>query len=199
MIILRFILSLLFVILVQLFALIIFLISFPAALFYKWGRVFIYFLVKWVCRLIFLLTFIRVRVEGAEKIPRDGKLIFVSNYPAIMDPLYIIAAFPKRVRILAEEGMFRIPLLGRIMKTLGCIVIPKSGSDSFKQANAIISALRKNEPVWIFAEKPANRDAALKMCTSFGAAVVPVEIQGSDAVLSKKNMLLNPGQIKLIV
>ena len=68
--------------------------------------------------------FRRLEVAGIEHIPSDRGGILVAWHPnAIVDALIIRSVFPYQVIFGGRHGLFRYPLLGRVMKAVGEVPI----------------------------------------------------------------------------
>ncbi|MGH7353903.1 MAG: lysophospholipid acyltransferase family protein, partial [Candidatus Rokuibacteriota bacterium] len=61
----------------------------------------------------------RLETRGRERVPPRGPLILVSNHSCVLDPPFIGAAAPRRLTFLAKAELFRIPLLGPLIRALG--------------------------------------------------------------------------------
>jgi 1-acyl-sn-glycerol-3-phosphate acyltransferase len=76
------------------------------------------------------LFFRRVEVSGLEHVPTSGGGILIAWHPnGLVDPALIISCFPRRVVFGARHGLFRWPIIGRLMKALGTVPIFRA-SDS---------------------------------------------------------------------
>jgi 1-acyl-sn-glycerol-3-phosphate acyltransferase len=70
------------------------------------------------------LFFRRVEVTGIEHVPNTGGGILIAWHPnGLLDPALIISTFPRTVLFGARHGLFKWPLVGRIMKSLGTVPI----------------------------------------------------------------------------
>lgn len=64
-------------------------------------------------RLALRIFFRRIEIEGTERVPLDGPVIFVVNHPnALIDPLFLLCFAPRPVSFLAKAPVFRMPLIG---------------------------------------------------------------------------------------
>lgn len=157
-------------------------LSIPAALLGAFGSNLIYYLIKLSLRLLFLVCFVRGRVSGAEKIPADGQVIFISNMPTLFDPLFYIAYFPARLKFVAEGRMFKVPFVGWLMRVIGCIPVPAGRAEYLVFAKRVSTSL----PVVVF-----RGSAGLAGIS--GIKTVAIEISGSNNVISSG--LISPGRI----
>lgn len=73
--------------------------------------------------------FQRVRVHGKENIPKDGPVLVCSNHIAVRDPILICASSPRQIGFLGKKEVFKIPVIGWLVKKLGAIPLNRSGSD----------------------------------------------------------------------
>ncbi len=68
--------------------------------------------------------FRRIQVAGIEHLPQDEGALLVAWHPnGIVDPMLILARCPGTVVFGARHGLFRWPLLGVIMRSLGTVPI----------------------------------------------------------------------------
>lgn len=68
--------------------------------------------------------FRRVEVTGLEHVPTQGGGVLVSWHPnGLLDPALILAVFPRPIVFGARHGLFRVPLLGWLMRGLGTVPI----------------------------------------------------------------------------
>ena len=77
-----------------------------------------------VVRFLVGLFFRRVEVAGIEHVPATGGGILIAWHPnGLVDPALIISCFPRRVVFGARHGLFKWPVVGRLMAALGTVPI----------------------------------------------------------------------------
>jgi 1-acyl-sn-glycerol-3-phosphate acyltransferase len=77
-----------------------------------------------VVRFLVGLFFRRVEVSGMEHVPETGGGILIAWHPnGLVDPALIISCFPRRVVFGARHGLFKWPVVGRLMRALGTVPI----------------------------------------------------------------------------
>jgi 1-acyl-sn-glycerol-3-phosphate acyltransferase len=70
------------------------------------------------------LFFRRVEVSGVEHVPETGGGILIAWHPnGLVDPALIISCFPRQVVFGARHGLFKWPVVGRLMRALGTVPI----------------------------------------------------------------------------
>lgn len=71
--------------------------------------------------------FRKIEVTGLEHIPLDSPLIFVLNHPnALVDPVFLLCLTPRRVSFLAKAPLFRMPVLGFLVRALDSLPVYRS-------------------------------------------------------------------------
>src|SRR2546422_8380586 len=83
-----------------------------------------------------------VRVEGLERIPRDGPVVYASNHSSMFDIWALAATLPGSVRFVGKQELVKIPLVGRAMVIAGHVVIdrphPRRAVEAYARAGAVI-------------------------------------------------------------
>ena len=70
------------------------------------------------------IFFRQVRVTGRRHIPKAGGGLMVAWHPnALVDPGLILTQFPRRIVFGARHGLFKIPILGSMMRAVGTVPI----------------------------------------------------------------------------
>ena len=65
------------------------------------------------------LFFRRIETSRAHLVPNSGALIFVLNHPnGLIDPGLVFAALPRRISFLAKSTLFRMPVIGWLLRTI---------------------------------------------------------------------------------
>lgn len=134
--------------------------------------------------------FWRVKVVGKENVPKEGGFIVCANHIAWVDVLLIGASCPRQVKFIAKKELFKVPVLGWIIKGLGAIRLDRGGSD-VGAIKSSIKAAESGDCVAIFPQghrypgvdpstTPTKNGAALIAFRS-GCDVIPVCLK------SKKN------------
>lgn len=207
MVVVKILTTLIFWILLQVEIFVVSLISYPALLLSNQGRWLIYSLDRWSIRLLFLICFIRVKVTGLDNLPRSGRIVFLANKPNLIATFALIAFFPLYIRYVANERMFHFPLLGRIIRSMGCIEAADGKERSMGFASEIIKALRNKEAVLFY---PLNirrsdgqvtpfKDVELKVAKMCGAQIVPIAVKGSLNIMPQGSAIIAPGRIEIAV
>ena len=101
---------------------------------------------------------LRVHVHGAENEPceSDGPYIICGNHTVFADPVFLCAATNlQQPHFMAKKELFKIPLLGLLIKGLGAFPVDRGGSDvaAIKKS---IAMLKDGKCVGIFPQGHRN-------------------------------------------
>ena len=94
----------------------------------------------------------RVRAYGVENEPdeQDGAYIIVSNHICNADPVILCAVTDKQQpHYMAKKELFKVPLLNKLIKTLGAFPIDRGGAD-VKAIKHALNLLNSGKCVGIF-------------------------------------------------
>ena len=132
---------------------------------------------------------LKVRVHGAEHIPRSGGLVLASNHVSYLDFIFVgFAARPSHrlVRFMAKQSVFAHPVAGPLMRGMRHIPVDRgAGAASYSLA---VEALRAGEAVGVFPEATMSRSfepkafktGAVRMAAEAGVPLVPLAIWGTQ-------------------
>lgn len=87
----------------------------------------LHFLLVWPVRLLF-----RIRVHGKRNEPKrkDGPYLVCANHQTVLDPVFIAAATGRQQpHFMGKESLFRVPVLGRLVRWLGAYPVSRGRSD----------------------------------------------------------------------
>jgi 1-acyl-sn-glycerol-3-phosphate acyltransferase len=144
---------------------------------------------------LFFRLWCRMRIEGAEHIPCHGGVLLASNHISLLDPVLISYSVmaTRGVQIVwapAKAELFRLPLLGRLIGSLGAFPVRRGRGD----LHAIRRMVRhmRTEKLMLFPEGTRSRDGRLgagkrtvgKLLHEGRPIVIPAVVWGTDRVLS---------------
>jgi 1-acyl-sn-glycerol-3-phosphate acyltransferase len=166
-----------------------------------------YRFVRHVFRLFFGL-YNRLEVRGLSNVPKEGPMIVASNHASFIDPPLIGGVLPIRLRYLSKDSLFRVPMLGFLISTLGAVPVAREDS---QRAGAVmkllLALLKKGESVLLFPEGSRSADGRLKpleagvayLSVKSGVPVLPVYVKGSFDAWPKGGKLPRPSKLRLLI
>ncbi|WP_207782329.1 lysophospholipid acyltransferase family protein [Phytoactinopolyspora limicola] len=127
-----------------------------------------------------LLAITKRRWHGGERVPPVGTgVVVVANHISHLDPMtfaHFLWDHGRAVRYLAKDGLFRIPVLGKMIARCGQIPVYRDTGDAATAYRDAVAAVRRGECVAIYPEGTISRDPQLwPMVGKTGAARVALE------------------------
>lgn len=161
----------------------------------------IYFLGKKLSRILFKYTG-GIEVYGMENIPQKGPFIIVSNHQSIIDPFVFMSIFPIKINFLAAAYLFKIPVVGLMLRLGGALPINSRKSD-LKSLRMTLRLLKEGKVIGIFPEGGVSLNGELEdfkagwayLALKAKVPAVPVTISGTRDVLPVGKYLPRKGKI----
>jgi 1-acyl-sn-glycerol-3-phosphate acyltransferase len=143
-----------------------------------------------------LLVLTKRSWRGLEHIPSDRGFIFVANHISHSDPLlFAHFAYDNGVppRFLAKQGVFKYPVIGRILLATGQVPVRRGTTDVTSSFAGALEAVGEGYGVIVYAEGSITRDpdlwpmigktGAARLALQTGCPVIPVAQWGAQNVL----------------
>ncbi|MDY6909358.1 MAG: lysophospholipid acyltransferase family protein [Thermodesulfobacteriota bacterium] len=152
---------------------------------------------------------VKVQLQGMENIEPDTTYILAANHQGWFDIFAILGKIPVQFRWLAKEELFRIPLFGHAMRSIGYIPIDRA--DRRKALESLATAaeqVRWGTSIVIFPEGTRSLDGVLQNFKKGGILlairsqqpILPISISGSHKILPKKgSIMIRPGTIRMTI
>ena len=93
--------------------------------------------------------FMRVKAKGKENVPKEGGFILCANHIAAVDVISIGAVCPRQLTFVAKKELFKVPLLGWIVRKLGAIKVDR-GANDISAIKASVKAAEEGKVLSIF-------------------------------------------------
>jgi len=139
----------------------------------------------------------RTRIRNGGKLPSTGAYILTPNHMSNIDPVVVGEAvwrLGRAPRFLAKESIFRVPVVGALMRAMGQIPVERGGAA--RGAIPLSSAKRlvaEGQGVIVYPEGSLTRDpdlwpmrgktGAARLALQLGVPVIPVAHWGAQVLM----------------
>ncbi len=132
----------------------------------------------------------RGRTSGKINVPMDGPLVVVANHGSHLDPPLLGHALGRPVSFMAKAELFRIPILGRVIRACGAYPVKRGASDR-EAIRTATARLNEGWAIGVFLDGTRQSDGrvnrpmpgAALLAARSGAALLPVAILNSHRAL----------------
>lgn len=146
----------------------------------------------------------RYRMRGLDNIPKTGAFVIAPNHVSNFDPLataYLVWRGGRVPRFLAKASLFRVPLLGWLLRFTGQIPVERTGRgpDPLAAAGRLIA---DELAVIVYPEGTLTRDpdewpmrgktGAVRLALQYGIPLVPMGHWGVQRILPRYGSGLRP-------
>lgn len=136
--------------------------------------------------------------RGIEHLPRDRGFVVAANHVTQLDPATLTHylwkhGFPPY--FLAKEGLFRAPVLGRLIRGAEQIPVFRGKATAGESLSAAMDAIYEGKVVVIYPEGTTTKDPALwpmvaktgaaRVALTTGCPVIPVGQWGTEKILPR--------------
>ncbi|MDJ1113609.1 lysophospholipid acyltransferase family protein [Microbacterium dauci] len=150
--------------------------------------------------------FARIEIEGGEHLPIEGPYVLAPNHYSEFDPVIIAVAtwrLGRAPRFMAKESLFKVPVLGAILRATGMVPVARASSASaakqtLEQSRALVAdrrgvivypegSLTRDPDLWPMRGKTGAVRLALSAETPI--PVIPVATWGVQEILPRYGKL----------
>lgn len=159
----------------------------------------LYHLFKWSVVSPMLHVYFRGRIYNAERMPKTGPIVVVSNHASNFDPPILSNCMKRPVAFMAKEELFKVPVLKQAISLYGAYPV-KRGTGDRSAIRAALSSLEAGWATGVFLQgvrTPDGRITDPKLGASLIAAkaqvpLIPVCLWGTDAIFQKGSAVPKP-------
>jgi 1-acyl-sn-glycerol-3-phosphate acyltransferase len=149
-----------------------------------------------------------VRLVGGEKLRYYPVAVYASNHLSYMDTPVLFAKLPFQFRILAKQGLWKVPFVGWYLRRSGQVPIDSRSSRS-AVAGLLrgVAALKAGMPLVLFPEGARTPDGHMQaahsgcafMALRAGVPLVPLALIGTYELLPIHVYSLRPRPLMIVV
>ena len=162
-----------------------------------------YHLLKWSLVSPILHTYFRIKIHGADNVPKSGAAIAVSNHASYFDPPILSNCVGRPVAFMAKEELFKVPVLKQGIELYGAYPVKRSTGDR-AALRATTAALESGWITAIFLQGTRSDDAKItdpKLGAAWIAAkaqvpLLPISLWGTEKILKGSSF---PKPVRLTV
>jgi len=173
-------------------------------------------LTRGLARLLGSLFFREIQVEGADRVPVAGPLVYVANHPnSLVDPVLVTGFLPRVPRFLAKHNLWHSPAVRPFLKLAGSIPVYRSqdkgtqASQNLQTFDACHDALAEGAVIGIFPEGLSYNEPSMQPVKTgvarivlgaeekhgpLGVKIVPVGLTFDAKHLFRSRVLLTVGE-----
>jgi len=147
-----------------------------------------------------------IRYEGRTNVPKQGGVLIAPNHISDADPPAVGVALPRPCYFMAKEELFRIPILGLIMRVMHGFPIKRYSADR-AALRYTEELLKQGEAVVIFPEGKLSQNGQLQpllpgvllVAQRAGVPIIPTIIEGTDSLLPYGKLIPGHAHRRIIV
>jgi 1-acyl-sn-glycerol-3-phosphate acyltransferase len=158
---------------------------------------------RWLRRAAVTVTrlnpFWKFQTSGVEIHDPRRPYVAVANHESLAD-IFLVSHLPWEMKWMSKEAIFRIPIMGWMMRMAGDVMVRRS--DPASRIRAMEEArdrLRKKVSVMIMPEGTRSaggellrfHDGAFRLAIETGAPILPIALAGTRQAISKGSWLVN--------
>lgn len=154
----------------------------------------------WLARVVVravLHPFLPLDVRGVENVPRESAML-CPNHSSNWDPVFVFIALPKdyNVRTMAKESLFRIPVLGWLIRKLGGFPVARGDAD-IQSVKTAIQTIKSGSNLMLFPEgkrvaypgEVGAKGGAAMIAIRTGATLVPVYVEHEKRLFRRQRVI----------
>lgn len=166
-----------------------------------------YYAPKWWSRITCMLFFIRIKTEGKELIDPKQSYVFLANHQGYFDIFLIYGYLGHNFKWMMKEYLRKIPFVGYACAKSKHIYVGDSLSSIQRTVLQAQETLRGGMSMVIFPEGTRTytgemgtfKRGAFMLANEIGLPIVPLTINGSFDIFSRKAKSVSPGTLSLKV
>src|SRR5215470_3488540 len=149
---------------------------------------------------------VEVTMHGLEHVEKAGPVIYAPNHQSHLDILTLLGHLPGATRFAAKRELWRHPIVGGVLDTLGMIPIDRDAGE--RSIEVLNTAAKESSSIVIFPEGTRSRDGSLRdfkkgafvLAIATGLPIVPVCCRGTRRLMPRGSQLtVVPGPVDVFI
>ncbi len=149
-------------------------------------------------------VFARIEIIDGHKLPREGAYVLAPSHSTEFDPLIVAVAvwrMGRAPRFMAKESLFRVPVLGWVLRRTGMVPVARSSSAAAARQTIAASEqlVEHGRGVIVYPEGSLTRDpdlwpmrgktGAVRLALADGIPLIPLAHWGAQDILPRYGKL----------
>jgi len=161
-----------------------------------------------IVRIGYKLCGIRIITQGLDNVPPHQACIFMANHVSNLDPPALLPRIPGRTSAFVKSSLMKVPIFGWGLKLGEFIPVSRDGSITGAQQSVAAArrVLEKGIHITTFVEGTRSKTGRMLpfkkgpfyLAMETGAPCIPVSIYGTETMMAKHSLRLQPGDAHLI-
>ena len=143
-----------------------------------------------------------MQYRGRENIPEEGGVIVACNHQSYLDPVIAAQKIPHQLRFMAKAELFKVPVLGFIIRHLNAFPVERGKGDT-GAIDYAVETIKSRHCLLIFPEGTRSKTGELLRPRSgisviahrTGADVLPVSIAFSHGRRFRSRVVVTYGEV----
>jgi 1-acyl-sn-glycerol-3-phosphate acyltransferase len=146
----------------------------------------------------------KLEIRDGHKLPREGAYVLAPNHASEIDPIVVALAvwrMGRAPRFMAKESLFRVPVLGWVLRSTGMVPVARSASTAAARATleASETLVQHGRGVIVYPEGSLTREpdlwpmrgktGAVRLALAGGIPLIPMAQWGAQQVLPRYGKL----------
>lgn len=104
--------------------------------------------------------FWKIEFHGMENYKKGESRIFIGNHQSFVD-MAVLAALPWNMKWISKDGLFKIPILGQMMRMSGHVSVKRGTAAALRSLQDMKPYINAGIPVMLFPEGTRSRSGEL--------------------------------------
>jgi 1-acyl-sn-glycerol-3-phosphate acyltransferase len=148
---------------------------------------------------------IKVRVHGMENLSTGQPYIFASNHVSWFDVPSLAKVLPRN-KFIAKSELFKVPIFGPAMRSVGMIEIQRENRKAaFGAYDVAAERIRAGNSVVVFPEGTRGHTYPLRpfkkgpfvLAIAAGVPIIPIIVHGTIEIMPRSTLWAHPGTIDI--
>ena len=163
-------------------------------------------MVRWWAGVWLRVAGARVAADGLEHLRSAGPCVVVSNHQSSLDPIVQLRVLPVSLWVLAMSELFRIPLFGPAMRTIGMIEVDRESPDFREIDTDAARDLAAGHSLLAYPEGRISpdgaigefKDGAFVIAVANRVPIVPIAIHGTRLIWPPGHRTIRGGHVRVV-